>query len=128
MNINKYIDHTLLKATAKPEDIIALCQEAKQYNFFAVCVNGCYVSLAKEQLENTEVKVASVIGFPLGMMSTGAKILETMSCINDGADEIDMVINVGQLKAKNYDYIEEEIAMVKEIVGDKVLKVIIETC
>ncbi len=128
MNVGKYIDHTLLKATAKPEDIVVLCDEAKTYNFYAVCVNGCYVKLAKEQLANTDVKVASVIGFPLGMMSIESKVMESVNCIKDGADEIDMVINVGQLNAKNFDYIEEEISEIKKAIGDKVLKVIIETC
>ncbi len=128
MNVGKYIDHTLLKATAKPEDIVVLCDEAKTYNFYAVCVNGCYVKLAKEQLANTDVKVASVIGFPLGMMSIESKVMESVNCIKDGADEIDMVINIGQLNAKNFDYIEEEITEIKKAIGDKVLKVIIETC
>lgn len=126
--INKFIDHTVLKATTTPNDIISLCNEAKQYNFYAVCVNGCYVKLAKEELKNAEVKVASVIGFPLGMMSTEAKVLEAEQCIKDGADEIDMVINVGMLQSGNNNYIENEIASIKKTIGGKVLKVILETC
>lgn len=128
MEINKYIDHTVLKATTTPKDIEKLCNEAKEYKFYSVCVNGCYVSLCKKLLVNTDVKVAAVIGFPLGAMSTEAKVYETKKCIEDGANEIDMVINVGMLKAKEYDYVREEIRQIKEAIGTNVLKVIIETC
>ncbi len=128
MALAKYIDHTLLKASATPKDIIQLCKEAVEHNFFAVCVNGCYVSLAKDSVIGSNVKVAAVIGFPLGAMSTEAKVLETQSCIANGADEIDMVINVGMLQSGNYQYIEDEINQIKKATGDKVLKVIIETC
>ncbi len=128
MKVNKYIDHTLLKATATPNDIIELCEEAKKHEFYAVCVNGAYVTLAKENLKNSDVKLASVIGFPLGMMSIESKVEEAVSCIKNGADEIDMVINVGQLKAGNFEYIKEEISAIKKAIGDKILKVIIETC
>lgn len=128
MEINKYIDHTVLKATTTPKDIEKLCNEAKEYKFYSVCVNGCYVSLCKKLLVNTEVKVAAVIGFPLGAMSTEAKVYEAKKCIEDGANEIDMVINVGMLKAKEYDYVKEEIRQIKEAIGTNVLKVIIETC
>ena len=128
MEINKYIDHTVLKATTTPKDIEKLCNEAKEYKFYSVCVNGCYVSLCKKLLVNTEVKVAAVIGFPLGAMSTEAKVYEAKKCIEDGANEIDMVINVGMLKAKEYDYVREEIRQIKEAIGTNVLKVIIETC
>ena len=127
MKLNKYIDHTLLKATATPSEIIKLCTEAKEYNFFAVCVNGCFVSLAKEEVINSQVKVAAVIGFPLGAMATEVKVFETKSCIDDGADEIDMVINVGMLQSGNNQYVEDEISAIKKATGDKVLKVIIET-
>ena len=99
MEINKYIDHTVLKATTTPKDIEKLCNEAKEYKFYSVCVNGCYVPLCKKLLVNTDVKVAAVIGFPLGAMSTEAKVYEAKKCIEDGANEIDMVINVGMLKA-----------------------------
>jgi len=128
MKLNKYIDHTLLKATATPSEIIKLCTEAKEYNFFAVCVNGCFVSLAKEEVINSQVKVAAVIGFPLGAMATEVKVFETKSCIDDGADEIDMVINIGMLQSGNNDYIEDEILAIKKTCGTNVLKVIIETC
>lgn len=128
MVFNTYIDHTLLKPTATPKDIIALCSEAKQYEFFAVCVNGCYVTLAKEQLLNSEIKIASVIGFPLGAMATRAKIFEANQSVLDGADEIDMVINLGLLKAKAYKTVEREILEIKKEIGNRVLKVIFETC
>ena len=128
MALAKYIDHTLLKATATPENIKILCKEAVQNNFFAVCVNGCYVSLAKESVQDSQVNVAAVIGFPLGAMSTEAKVLETQTCIAKGADEIDMVINVGMLQSGNYQYVEDEINQIKKATGNKILKVIIETC
>lgn len=128
MNLNKYIDHTLLKADATHDDIVKLCNEAKQYNFYAVCVNGCYVSLAKENLENTDVKIAAVIGFPLGAMDTHSKIEEAKNCIKNGADEIDMVLNVGFLKSGNHKAVLNEISEIKNTIGGKVLKVILETC
>jgi len=128
MELSKYIDHTILKATATPADIKQLCKEAKDYDFYAVCVNGCYIKLAKEETQNSNVKVAAVIGFPLGAMSTEAKVSETQICVKDGADEIDMVINIGMLQSGNTDYIEDEIFAIKKACGDKILKVIIETC
>ncbi|MDY0781413.1 deoxyribose-phosphate aldolase [Tenacibaculum sp. IB213877] len=128
MKIQRYIDHTLLKPTATEQDIIQLCNEAAQHHFYAVCVNGCYVPLAKEQLKNTTVKVAAVIGFPLGAMSTEAKVFEAKKCIENGANEIDMVINVGMLKSGDNEYVEQEIAQIKEAIGDNVLKVILENC
>ena len=97
MEIHKYIDHTLLKATATSAQIQTLCAEAKQHNFYAVCVNGSYVELAAEELAGTNVKVAAVIGFPLGAMTTEAKVFEAKNCIENGASEIDMVINIGKL-------------------------------
>ncbi len=126
MMINKYIDHTLLKPTATKKEIVQLCKEAMKHEFFAVCVNGSYVKLAKEELKNSDVKVAAVIGFPLGAMSTEAKVFEAKDCIENGADEIDMVINIGYLKAKEYEYVENEISQIKKAIGDKVLKVIFE--
>ena len=126
--LNKYIDHTLLKPTATKEDIIKLCEEAKEYKFFSVCVNSCYVKLAKKQLKKSDVKVCSVVGFPLGAMSTRAKIFETKRAIKDGADEIDMVINVGLLKSKDYKKVYRDIKAVKKLMPDKTLKVILETC
>lgn len=128
MELSQYIDHTLLKATATKEDIIKLCNEAKKYNFYAVCVNSCYVSLASNQLKNSEVKIAAVVGFPLGANSSQAKVYEANQCLKDGADEIDMVLNIGFLKSKRNEDVQEEIAAVKNTVGNKVLKVILETC
>lgn len=128
MKLNQYIDHTLLKPTASPNEIKQLCSEAKEHNFFAVCVNGCYVELAKRELKKSDVKIAAVIGFPLGAMSTASKIMEAETCVADGADEIDMVLNIGLLKGGFYQEIENEIGLIKKIIGDKVLKVIIETC
>ena len=124
--LNKYIDHTLLKSTATPQDIVVLCDEAIAYDFFSVCVNSSYVSLAKKQLNNTDVKVCSVIGFPLGAMSTRAKVFEAETAIADGATEIDMVINVGHLKSEAYDTVLADIKNVKEAIGDNILKVILE--
>lgn len=126
--LNRYIDHTLLKATATKEDIIKLCEEAKQYRFFSVCVNSCYVPLAKEQLKGTDVKVCTVVGFPLGAMSTEAKVAETKVAIAQGADEIDMVINVGLLKSKDFDAVWKDIEAVKSCMTGQILKVILETC
>lgn len=128
IEINKYIDHTILKATATEKDIIELCKEAVEYNFFSVCVNSGYVSLAKKNLKGSSVKVCTVIGFPLGAMSTAAKIYEAKSALEDGAEEVDMVINIGELKSRNFKKVEEEIAAIKKAIGNKVLKVIIETC
>ena len=128
MGINRYIDHTVLKATTTESDIIKLCNEAKQYNFYAVCVNGCYVNLAKEHLKGTDVSIAAVIGFPLGAMSKEAKVFEAEKCIADGANEIDMVLNIGFLKDGRYEEVEEEIREIKEAIGDNELKVIFENC
>ncbi|WP_396600861.1 deoxyribose-phosphate aldolase [Algibacter sp. R77976] len=126
--LNTYIDHTLLKPTATKSDIIKLCEEAIEYKFFSVCVNSCYVKLAKSELKNSEVKVCSVIGFPLGAMSTQAKVEETKSALDDGADEIDMVINVGLLKSKDFDAVWKDIEAVKKVMPNNILKVILETC
>jgi len=128
MKYNKLIDHTLLKQDATPEQIVKLCDEAKQYDFMSVCVNPAYVPLASECLKGSDVKVCTVIGFPLGMNLTRTKVDEARLAINQGADEIDMVINVGMLKNGDDDYVEEEIRLLKEVAGNKVLKVIIETC
>ncbi|TWO32762.1 deoxyribose-phosphate aldolase [Seonamhaeicola sediminis] len=126
--LSRYIDHTFLKATATKDDIIKLCNEAKQYHFFSVCVNSGYVNLAKEQLKGTDIKVCSVVGFPLGAMSTKAKVSEAKSALKDGADEIDMVINIGLLKSKDFDAVWKDIESVKSIMPNNVLKVILETC
>ena len=128
MQIQDYIDHTLLKPTAIPSDIEKLCQEAKDYKFQAVCVNGCYTKFAKEQLKNSQVKLAVVVGFPLGAMSTESKVFEAKDSVANGADEIDMVINLGWLKSGKLELVEREISEIKKAIGKKVLKVIIETC
>lgn len=128
MNINKLIDHTLLKQDASPEQILGLCEEAKKYDFMSVCVNPAYVPLAASALEGSDVKVCTVIGFPLGMNLTRTKIEEAQLCIAQGATEIDMVINVGMLKAGHYEYVENEIRELKQVAGKLILKVIIETC
>ncbi|WP_313990204.1 deoxyribose-phosphate aldolase [Gemella morbillorum] len=128
MELNKYIDHTILKATASQKDIEKLCAEATEHKFYSVCVNGCHVKDAKKYLEGTDVKVAAVVGFPLGAMTTAAKVFEAKEAIENGASEIDMVINVAKLQDGEYGYIEEEIRQIKEAIGKNVLKVIIETC
>ena len=128
MNYNKLIDHTLLKPDATPEMIVKLCEEAKQFDFMSVCVNPAYVPLAAECLKGSSVKVCTVIGFPLGMNLTRTKIDEAQLAIKEGATEIDMVINVGMLKAGCDDYVKEEIRLLKEVAGSRILKVIIETC
>ena len=128
MKLSKYIDHTLLKADASLEAIKRLCDEAKEYDFKSVCVNTCNIEFCKKQLEGTDVLVCCVIGFPLGAMSTEAKVFEARDAVEKGADEVDMVINIGRLKDKDYDFVTEEIRKIKEAVGSKTLKVIIETC
>ena len=121
-----YVDHTLLKPEATPEQIAALCAEAAEHGTASVCVNGSYVALAKKLLDG-KAKVCAVIGFPLGAMSTAAKAFEAAEAIRDGADEIDMVIHIGQLKAGNTDYVLEDIKAVKAAIGDQILQVIIDT-
>lgn len=128
MHLNKFIDHTLLKPTATIQEIKILCSEALEYDFYAVCVNGCYIKTAKSILNKSDVKIAAVIGFPLGAMSTAAKIAEAEFSIADGADEIDMVINIGWLKSGENKRVEAEISAIKKAIGNTVLKVIIETC
>lgn len=128
MDIAKYIDYTLLKATATPADIEKLCKEALEYGFYSVCVNSGYVPLAAEQLKGSKVKVCTVVGFPLGAMSTQAKLYETSAALTQGAQEIDMVLNVGLFLSGNVAKVLEEIALLKQETGDRVLKVIIETC
>ena len=128
MGLNKYIDHTILKATASSSDIKKLCAEAIEHEFYSVCVNGCYVADAKHLLQGTDVKVAAVVGFPLGAMTTAAKVFEAKEAVENGASEIDMVINVAKLKDGEFEYVENEIRQIKEAIGDNVLKVIIEIC
>jgi len=127
MKIAQYIDHTLLKPTATTADIKALCSEARKHQFYALCVNGCHVRTAHAELIGSDVKLAAVIGFPLGAMSTEAKVAEAKYCVEHGADEIDMVINIGWLKEGLLMSVKEEIALIKEAISGKTLKVIIET-
>lgn len=126
MTINQYIDHTLLKPSATERQIIDLCNEAKKYEFYAVCVNSSYVALAKQILSKTSVKVVTVVGFPLGAMSTEAKVFEAKNAVNEGADEVDMVINIGYLRSKNYVAVFKDISDVKTAIGKTPLKVILE--
>lgn len=129
MNINKLIDHTALKPNTNKESILKLIAEAKTYDFASVCVNPCWVALAHQELKNTDVKVCTVIGFPLGANTTEVKVFETKDAIEKGAQEIDMVINIAMLKDKKYDYVENEIHQIVEAAKDKaIVKVIIETC
>lgn len=127
MDLNKYIEHTLLKQDATKAEIIKLLDEAKEHNFLGVCVNPCNVKFAKEYLKDTDVKVVTVIGFPLGQSTKEVKILETIDAIKNGADEIDMVINVGLLKDKAYSQIVDEISAIKVACQGHNLKVILET-
>ena len=127
MELNKYIEHTLLKQDAKKEEIIKLVEEARKYNFLGVCVNPSYVSLAKQYLKDTDIKVVTVVGFPLGQTTCESKVLETIDAIKNGADEIDMVLNSGKLKDNEFDYIVDEISKVKAACQGKNLKVILET-
>ncbi len=128
MELNKYIDHTLLKPEATKEQITKLCQEARQYDFASVCVNTCYVPLAKELLVGSDVKVCCVVGFPLGAMDTVSKAFEAKTAVENGAQEVDMVINIGALKDKDYDYVTKDIAAVVEASKPAIVKVIIEAC
>lgn len=129
MNINKLIDHTALKPNTNKESILKLIAEAKTYDFASVCVNPCWVALAHQELKNTDVKVCTVIGFPLGANTTEVKVFETKDAIEKGAQEIDMVINIAMLKDKEYDYVENEIHQIVEAAKDKaIVKVIIEAC
>lgn len=128
-NIISIIDHTLLKPEATSEMVKKLCKEAKEHGFFSVCVNPYYVKLAKKELKDSPVKVVTVIGFPLGSTTKEVKAFESSEAIKNGADELDMVINIGALKAKDYSKVEEDIKAVVEIAKKEALvKVIIETC
>ena len=128
MILNTYIDHTLLKANAAVDDIKKLCAEAKEHHFYAVCVNSYYVALAESELMHTDVNIAAVIGFPLGATITKVKVYEAQQCIDEGANEIDMVLNIGLLKSGYYKIVEEEIKAIKKAIGTHVLKVIFENC
>lgn len=128
MKNSKYIDHTILKADATKDKIVNLCKEAIEYDFKSVCINPSYIPLAKELLKESDVLVCTVIGFPLGQMSTKAKVFEAKDAIEMGADEVDMVLNIAKLKDKDDEYVRDEIKAIKEACGEKTLKVIIETC
>ena len=129
MNIAKYIDHTILKPEATVEDVKKLCMEAREYNFASVCVNGCHAKLVSTELAGTDVKTCVVVGFPLGAMTKEAKAFETKNAIENGASEIDMVINIGALKDRSYTLLKEDIeAVVNAAKGKAIVKVIIETC
>ena len=124
----KLFDHTILKADATRKDVKRVCDEAMAYSFCSVCVNSYYVPYVANLLHGSDVKICSVVGFPLGAMSTRAKALEAKIAVMDGADEIDMVINVGALKDRDYSVVLEDIKAVKEACGENILKVLIETC
>ena len=128
MKFEKYFDHTILKPDATKAQVEKLCDEAIEHDFASVCVNECRTRLVADKLKGTDVKVCTVIGFPLGAVSTGVKVFEAKSAIEKGAEEIDMVINVGALKDGDYDYVYEDIRAVKEACMEVTLKVIIETC
>ncbi|MCL1815437.1 MAG: deoxyribose-phosphate aldolase [Treponema sp.] len=128
-DIAKYIDHTLLKADAKSEDIEKLCAEAMQNQFFSVCINGVYAAQCAKLLKGSGVKVVSVAGFSLGAMAARVKACEAGAAIEDGAEEIDMVMNIGAMKSGNLKLVEEDMAAVRRVCGSSILlKVIIETC
>jgi len=129
MDIAKYIDHTILKPEATIEEVKKLCREAKEYSFASVCVNSCYTKLVSTELRGSDVKTCVVVGFPLGAMTKESKAFETSDAIKNGANEIDMVINVGALKDKNYVLLKEDIeAVVNVAKGRAIVKVIIEAC
>ena len=127
-NIAQYIDYTLLKPTATFADIEKLCQEALSYHFFSVCVNSSYISYSKNLLKESPTKLCSVVGFPLGAMSPLAKANEATIALEEGADEIDMVMNIGWFLSGQIHKVLEEVSQIKKITGNKVLKLIIETC
>lgn len=128
MKRSKYIDHTLLKPEATQDQIEKLCQEAKQYDFASVCVNPYWVPFCKEELKDSDVKVCTVIGFPLGATSSASKAFETAHAIEQGADEVDMVINIGELLAGHDQAVQKDIEAVVQAAQGKIVKVILETC
>lgn len=128
MKRSKYIDHTLLKPEATQDQIEKLCQEAKQYDFASVCVNPYWVPFCKEELKDSDVKVCTVIGFPLGATSSASKAFETAHAIEQGADEVDMVMNVGELLAEHDQAVQKDIEAVVQAAQGKIVKVILETC
>lgn len=128
MNLNKMIDHTYLKAFGTQKDIDVLLSEAKEYDFKSVCVNPTWVTHAAKELKESDVLVCTVIGFPLGANTTETKVFETKDALEKGADEIDMVLNVGKVKEHDFDYVQQEIKAVKDACKNNTLKVILETC
>lgn len=127
MELTKYIDHTNLNKEATREDIIKLCQEATCYKFTSVCIHPYYVKLAKHELKDSNVDICTVVGFPQGANTKEVKVFEAINAIDNGATEIDMVINIAALKNKDYDYLKEEIEEIRDAIDGKILKVIIET-
>ncbi|MHA0298000.1 deoxyribose-phosphate aldolase [Mesomycoplasma ovipneumoniae] len=127
MNFNKLIDHTILKAQTTSQDIKNLIAEAKKYNFGAICIAPTWVKLAKQELKDTDIKIVTVIGFPLGNQVSAVKQKEASLAIMHGADEIDMVMNIGKFKEKEFDFVINEINLIKKEIGTKILKVIVET-
>lgn len=128
ISLAKHIDHTLLKPDGTEAELIRLCEEAKEHGFFSVCINPSNIEKAKELLDGTDTKICTVVGFPLGQMTTEAKSYETKEAVFLGAEEVDMVINIGKLKDKDYDYVLEDIRAVVLAAGGVMTKVIIETC
>lgn len=128
MNIAKKIDHTMLKADSTKETIIRYCNEAKEHGFASVCVNSCHAALVASELKNSGVNTCCVVGFPLGAMITSAKAFEASEAVKAGADEIDMVINIGAVKDKDWDFVRDDIRAVVEASKPAIVKVIIETC
>ena len=129
MDYAKMIDHTLLKPEASREQVKKLCREAAEYGFHSVCVNSCYVSFCADLLKDSDVKVCTVIGFPLGAMSSAGNAAEAAAAVKDGADELDMVINVGMIKSGDWEYVRRDIEEVVKAAGSRALvKVILETC
>jgi deoxyribose-phosphate aldolase len=128
MEFPKYFDHTILSPFATKGNVEQVCREALEKDFAAVCVNGCYTKLVSEILQGSNVRTCTVIGFPLGAHSESVKIFEAQQALKDGADEIDMVINIGALKDGDWAKVEKEIRKIKKVCGEKVLKVIVETC
>ena len=128
MKVNSYIEHTVLAPFASSKELIRYCEEAQKHHFHAVCVNGSHVSLIKEQLKESDVAICSVIGFPLGSTHPKVKVFEAEQAVSEGADEIDMVLNIGKLKDRDTHAVLQEISFVKNAIGNHLLKVIIETC
>ena len=128
MNYNKMIDHTVLKADTPLETVKRICDEAIEYGFASVCINPCHVAYCADYLKDSDVNVCTVIGFPLGANTSAVKAFETKDAIANGADEIDMVMNIGALKDKNYDLVRDDVKAVVEAANGTLVKVILETC